>query len=292
VTRYPSVEEIIKYHTPIYLGDSCHSVFTVTVANTDLFYKPAYSQALKSKFAKKLKGTLRKIDVPIRKFFSDKSAFLNYRDMDADLTAHDYTLDIESTILEEWNKRGISCIQILERQNNALVYKKMNALHYGKLLLSKTYPNPEYDQLLNVITTIRSAAKSENNPMLLHPDLTPRNFLYCFDTNKAIAIDPGQRLKEGSVEELDAKLNLHFLHSLAGLNDDKKYISAFVDTLDSDEKKLMLHFNQPLSWDVEVYFGVRTNLLSLYRTRKLSDRSWMFSKNNTKLITRILFGKI
>jgi hypothetical protein len=289
MNSYLSVEEVIENYTPNYLADGCHSVFTVNINNVELFYKPAYAQNSNSKFTSHVKAALHNVDVVLKQYFLSRDCFLDYVE-NGNIDNHDYTLDIESKILSEWNKRGISSVSILENQKKALVFKSLNAINYGKLLKQKD-SDSHYEKLLNVITSIRSAAKSENNPLLLHPDLLPKNFLYCLDSNTAVAIDPGAKLRDKNLGELDAKLNIRFLYSLYGFDRNEFYIDSFLNTLDRPEKKQLLQYNIPLDLDIYAYIELRNKLvynIKTIRGNAPSSPFLSFSPKITKDINKMI----
>lgn len=283
---YPDLADVFlrKPYTPLLGG--YHSVIKVDLEGKSLVYKffnEANSSILKNEF---------------KRFFSDVESYLKkqYRHMQVNsfnkhvaYDSYDNNLTIEYLILSEWEKRGIPCMHILEKQDNVLVYDYHNSLNFKKIINTNYEPNFQYKQLLDTINIIRTTAKNENNPLLLHPDLLPQNFLYLLDENKTIAIDPGIVLNKLPFEELDARLNLGFIYHLASCRNklnSSKYINSFLDTLNIDDNKLLYEFNKPLKSAPYLYFKIISELSFLIRRRGL-DYIDIYSPKNTQYINNL-----
>jgi hypothetical protein len=283
--KYPSVEEALQYSNLTALEDGCHSVFAVDFGDMKLVYKLVLDQTnelLTKNMREKIKHALKTIETPIRNYYAPRIDFIGYREPIL------HTFDIESRVLDEWNKRNIPSMRILEKQEKALVYKYLEAINFDKVLKRENHLSPEYNQLLNLITTIRETAKSENNPLLLHPDLLPKNFLYLLDENKTIAIDPGLKLKNLPLEELDARINLMFLYDVNKFDSGEGYINRFLERLTKEEIKHIREFNHPLRKDVSTYFMTRQKLVSILRGKSNSDYLSWYDPKNTAHISDIL----
>jgi hypothetical protein len=197
-------------------------------------------------------------------------------------------LDTEHTTLEEWKKRDIPCMHVLEKQENtdknkALVYNYVNSINFKKIIAKDSQPGFQYQQLLDIIHKIRTSAKTENNPLLLHSDMYPKNFLYLLDKNTTIAIDPGVKLADLPIDELDARLNLDFIRGLVCAKDNVRYINGFLDTLNKEDIKLIREFNKPVSGTAWHYFKLRSEIVGLLRG-KTSEFSFTYSNKNTQHI--------
>lgn len=283
--KYPPAEEALQYSNLTALEDGCHSVFAVDFGDIRLVYKLVLNQTndlLTKNMRGKIKHALKTIESPIRNYYTSKIDFIGYRESIL------HTFDIESQVLDEWNKRGIPSMQILEKQEKALVYKYLNALNFEKVLRKENHISPEYVQLLDLITTIRETAKSENNPLLLHPDMLPKNFLYLLDNKETIAIDPGLKLKHLPLEELDARINLMFLYNLNKFNSGKGYMNSFLERLTKEEIKHIREFKHPLRKDVSAYFSARQKFVSILRGKSNSDYLFWYDPNNIKNINHLL----
>ncbi|GIU70394.1 MAG: hypothetical protein KatS3mg002_1630 [Candidatus Woesearchaeota archaeon] len=287
--KYPSLEEALKYSNLTTLDDGCHNVFAVDFGDIKLVYKSVLSQTLSQtnelltkNMRGKIKKVLKTIEAPIRNYYSSKIDFMKYREQISD------TFDIEYQVLEEWNKRNIPSMRILEKQEKALVYKYLDAINFDKIMRRENHLSPEYTKLLDLITKIRDAAKSENNSLLLHPDLLPKNFLYLLDTKQAIAIDPGLKLKNLPLEELDARINLIFLYDVNKFNHGDGYMNRFLERLTKEEIKNIREFNHPLRKDVSMYFSMRQKILSILRGKPDSDYSYWYNPKNIRHINSVL----
>lgn len=287
--KYPAVDEALKYSNLIALEDGVHSVFAVDFGDMKLVYKPWLTnnaQLLNKGIRGKIKSALKTLESPIREYYESKIDFLEHREIVDD------TFEVESLVLEEWNKRGIPSIQVLEKQEKALVYNYLNAINFEKVLKNENHNSPKYTQLLDLTTKIRQTAKSENNPLLLHPDLLPRNFLYLIDGNKTIAIDPGLKLKNLPIEELDARINLLFLYDVNKFDSGDGYIDKFLERLSKDEIKNIREFNRPLRKDVNAYFNTRRNIVSFLRGKSDPGPLYWHEKHNTNHINELLDKRI
>lgn len=283
--KYPAVEQALQHSNLIALEDGCHSVFAIDLGEMKLVYKPWLmdnAQPLNKDIRRKIKCALKTLEAPIRNYYESKIGFLNHREIVDD------TFEIESFVLEEWNKRGIPSIQVLEKQEKALVYKYLNAINFEKALKNEDHKSPKYTQLLDLTTKIRQTAKSEGNPLLLHPDLLPRNFLYLIDENKTIAIDPGLKLKNSPIEELDARINLLFLYDVNKFDSRDGYIDKFLERLTKDEIRNIREFNNTLRRDVTSYFNTRKKIVSFLRGKPAPENSYWLNPNNTEHINKLL----
>lgn len=283
--KYPLVEEVLKYSNLTALEDGCHSVFAVDFGDIKLVYKLVLNQTndlLMKDMRGKIKRALKSIEAPIRNYYSSKIDFIKYRDQTLN------TFDIESQVLDEWNKRNIPSMRILERQEKALVYEYLNAINFNKVLRKENHTSSKYTQLLDLITKIRYAAKLENNPLLLHPDLLTKNFLYLLDKNETIAIDPGLKLKNLPLEELDARINLMFLYDINKFDSREGYMNRFLERLTKEEVKHIREFNHPLRKDVSLYFMARQKLASIIRGESNSNYLSWYDPKNTNYINSVL----
>ena len=280
--KYPTVEDALNNSNLITFADAAHSVFTVNFGNTKLVYKSFKDVNV----PRKIKKILRRIDSPINRYFASKVNFMNHIDY------FDNTFDIESKILEYWNSKGISSIHILEKQDQALVFKYFDAITFEKLLQTEDHKSSKYTQLLDVVSSIRDAAKAEGNSLYLHPDLLPKNFLYLYDNNQTIAIDPGLKLKDLSFEELDAKINLSFLYHLNKFDSGDGYMDKFLERLQRDEIKNNREFNNPLRSDVAAYLNLRMNIVTflkrIYHRDHNTNNRYIFAPSKTNHINEIL----
>ncbi|MGV8171173.1 MAG: hypothetical protein ACP5OA_00595 [Candidatus Woesearchaeota archaeon] len=280
---YPHIEEVLSNHKYVFLDDGSHNVVSVQIRDQDLVYKSLISednQRIRTRIGK----ILRTIDAPLKQRYMKEFPFLNYRET----STGKEQFDIESKTLDEWNKRGIPCMQILERQERSLVYQKYVAINHSKILKSHSFPNFPYTQMLDIIYSIRSNAKSENNPSILHPDMLSKNFLYLLDDNKTIVIDPGVKLKNLPFEELDSKINLVFMYDLNTYPDGKKYIEAFLDTLNKDEKKHIKEINTSPSKEAMLYFETKKLILNTLRGKASKNFIDVYSRGNILKINRML----
>ncbi len=278
-TLYPYVDDVMKNNTCIALDDGSNNVFHVELGTLRLVYKSLFSP----KAHGFIKSTLKRLDEPLKNYYAGKlGSNYSIRGM------HGETLDIECRVLDEWKKRNIPCITILERQDKALVYAHLNSLNFSKLLRNGGNYRHQYQQLLDITDAIRSTAKKENNPMLLHPDLLPKNFLYVFETDSVIAIDPGIKLKDLPLAELDARINLMFVQDLNIYENGDYYVDGFLDTLTKEEQKRMRELNDPVRPDVILYFKTKEELLRMWKgTQK---RSWLerYSPKNITHLNNLL----
>lgn len=280
--KYPTVEEALKYSDLITFSDASHSVFTINFGDIKLVYKSLTD----INFPKKTKKILKKIEQPLNNYYASKVHFMAHID-----EIHD-TFDIEKKILDYWSKKSIPSITILEKQDKALIFKYFDAENFDKILQKEDDKSPKYKQMLDVITTIRDVAKSENNPLYLYPDLLPKNFLYVFETEKTIAIDPGLKLKDMPFEELDARINLSFLYHINKFKSGDGYITSFLERLPKEDIKNIREVNHPLRNDVAAYLNIRNNIVTLmkglYHNNYSGPGLHVFSPSNTIHINDLL----
>jgi hypothetical protein len=277
---YPDILDIINNHPHNILDDCCHKVLSVSINGSELVYKKISSDPVRSE----IKYFLKQLEKPLLKHMIGSCNLFDYRDV----STPEETSDIESRILAEWKTRGIPCMSILERQNDALIYKYFNSNNLRKILKYHEYPNSQYTQMLDLISIIRDTAKSENNPLLLHPDMLPKNFLHIFDENKTIAIDPGLKLKDFPLEYLDAKINLIFIYDLFNYPSAKEYTRDFIKRLTRTEKKLIREVNTSVNYKTMTYFKFRKFLLEQLTGRKNEDFAKIYSKNVADTINSML----
>ena len=268
---YPAIDEIVEKYDYLRLDDCAHPVMKVDMNDgIYLVYKPVFdyfsskSLGCVGHCARKL---LLSIERPISRYYRSKIPFMSHIKW---TTNYNDLLDIESKTLAEWKKRGIPCMDILERQDNSLVYSYKHAVNFKRLLLDGKNHETEYLQMLDIIADIRSVAKSENNPSLLHPDMLAKNFLYSFDDNNTLAIDPGLMIKDAKLEDIDCSINLFFLHDLVKYPNCERYSDLFLERLDRKDIMRLKGRNTPLRPDVILYFNSRNFISSLLRAKPVS----------------------
>ena len=284
--NYPTLEEALTFpYSYIGEGESAHRVMRVEWNGRKLVYKVInHSKTLKT-VKSELKVLLKKFDAPILEYLSSRVPLLSLRVNDAD----DNTFGIESKILGEWKKRGIPCIDLLEQQDEAMVFDYVPSESFHDLLRTPGYHAAEYFQLLYVIAKIRSAAFRESDKLLLHPDMLTKNFLYVPETKKALAIDPGTHIKpDVSLERADAILNLIFIYDFYQIPHKDLYMKEFLCTLDKKTKDRMNALNQEAGRFTKAYFSLRAATLGVLRGKPQARFFDNYNSENIEYISDLL----
>ncbi|MGV8087304.1 MAG: hypothetical protein ACP5N1_06760 [Candidatus Woesearchaeota archaeon] len=281
---YPDFNDVLKNKSYTPLIGGYHSVVLVDLGDKSVVYK-FLNDNTNSNIRHKVKKILHSIESPIRNYYV-RLWHESFKKHVAPVFK-DESLSIEHITLEEWKKIGIPCMPVLEKQEKALIYNYFNSINFKKIITTSNRPNFQYKQLLDIISQIRNAAITQDNPMLLHSDLLPQNFLYLLDENKTIAIDPGVKLSELPLDELDARLNLDFMYGLMISKNSSEYINSFLDILNKKDIQLIREFNKPLTKHVTMYFRMRSKILSVVRNNKIEFIE-TYSPKNTKYINKLL----
>jgi hypothetical protein len=108
------------------------------------------------------------------------------------------------------------------------------------------------------------------------------------DENRTIAIDPGLKLKNLPLQQLDANINLIFLYDLSRHPNGEGYIKGFISTLDKYEKDMIREINTPIPTEAIVYFNLRTAILDTLLGRKTTRFYKIYSPENTLRINDLL----
>jgi hypothetical protein len=108
------------------------------------------------------------------------------------LTNTGYLINEVSNLLK-WKKIGILTPKIYFYDSEKLYLEFFeNSKNYEEILRNnnKNNINIEINELIKLYKQLIKISKKENNYNYLHPDPLLRNFIFCYDTKKAIPIDP------------------------------------------------------------------------------------------------------
>lgn len=181
---------------------------------------------------------------------------LRYRKRFPEVRKHPHeVMDMERRVLENWEREGIIGPKVIGSDGeDHLLLEYIPSSDYMTLLKQGRCSREMVDGLIDTIGSIRSAAFSRRDKLMLHNDMWLANFLWS-DCGRTVPIDPGVLFKEElSFEDLDAHVNLFFCYSLnsglfgfnpdhAGLYDD--ILRSFIRSLDSWTLERMRKLNRP-----------------------------------------------
>jgi len=178
----------------------------------------------------------------------------------------------------------------LEKHDDEIIYDYLDADKYSNILERIKFKEKEFNELIKTYDMIRFEAKKDQDKTLLHSDAHLRNFLYSESLNKAMAIDPGLKVKDNmNFEQTDAYINLFFSYCLTELNSPNvnKYLSIFSDSLSRKEKDSVLKINKPLSVFANIYFDVRTKTISFIKGEQIISPAQLCSYEKIDLVNNI-----
>lgn len=163
----------------------------------------------------------------------------------------DAIIRLEAEVLKNWNTNGISAPKLIATDNsNVSVLSYLEGTSFLQSLRSDI--NSELDDLIVYeVNKMRSIAKKNQDPYLLHNDLQPANIFY--SDNSVYLIDPGLEFNKNlSFKELDAHLNLFFAYSVIGgyflppstLKERRSdFLDSFISSIDNETKSQMAKCN-------------------------------------------------
>ncbi|MCF7865915.1 hypothetical protein K9L67_02560 [Candidatus Woesearchaeota archaeon] len=281
---YPDLSEAIKNYEWKKLEGGCHDVFLIKISGKKLIYKA--KSKIPNKTKKKTKEILKKIETPIIKYFNSKNPFENIRSLDQTKQTN-----IEEEIINEWKKRNIPTINIIDQKKDATIFQYIKSKNFETILNTNSYESKKYRKLLDLITIINKIAEKEQEINLLHPDNHLRNYLYSEETHTAIAIDPGLVLnKENEFNTVKNKLNLFMMYSILNLKTEHKetYLKEFIDTIKKEDLEQIKFLNIKSNIYAKTYFKTRTYIISAIRKKKVTNPFQIYSEEKRKSINNLI----
>lgn len=244
-------------------------------------------------FDKNLKGQINKgiarVDEMFDRYFRKKIIIPRHKQFTSDITK---LINKEISTWGLWKEAGINVLELIGYTNKEIRYKFLpNSISYSRLL-NKEDSIEKFETFLEIYDKIRSIAKKERNPNLLHSDPHLKNFLYIKDKNEGIPIDSGILLNPRmSFESLDTHLLATTLKSISSLdtniNTIKGYVRRFKDMLTEEEVEniVSLDYKIPILTSIYLHFREEAGYRVMRREKidPLEQEKMFFMRYNTHL---------
>ncbi|MDD3263283.1 MAG: hypothetical protein PHT94_00120 [Candidatus Nanoarchaeia archaeon] len=222
-----------------------------------------------------LKSRLYKINSIVSDYFFCRSRIFSHIDYKS---SPEEKTQKETITIKLWDNYQIPTVQFFGFSEDQIFEKCLeDCLDYEDIFSNLKNPKKELDSFLELYTKIRSIAKKENNPLILHSDSHLKNFLYDYERNSCVAIDPGVVLRENiSFEEIDRNLLIFTLLSFNGLDIDHElknyYMKSFVDNVFSSQDKSNVLNLLGEKCVFEYFLVLKEFVASTIKNRKYSEK--------------------
>ncbi|MBT3406625.1 hypothetical protein HN419_05680 [Candidatus Woesearchaeota archaeon] len=137
--------------------------------------------------------------------------------------------------------------------------------------------NPDiFERLMDRYTQIRDVAKRKRNSDYLHSDPTLVNFLYDYERDLVVAIDPGTVLNPSmDFDTLDAHILARTLRDVANIEqpeeDIARYVRMFKEQMSEEDVARVTSIPHVIPEVIQTYFEIRDLAVAAIKGRKFVD---------------------